>query len=64
MLVLVCPKSRRAKTRINEHGAIMKLLQVEPDKSLLESLGDSWRGEKWKGWFTDEEAELKPVKQA
>jgi len=60
MNITIHPKGTRAKNRIREHGAVMKLLREDLFKGdpaiLVESLGDTWRGETWMGWFTRDEA--------
>lgn len=50
--------SRRGKTRISEHGDTFLLKEKEhftisrfPDSILVESLNNTWRGEKWLGWL-------------
>lgn len=53
--VILIPTSQRAKNRINEHGPEMLLLKEEDDKFLVQSLEDTFKGEKWMGWFTKEE---------
>jgi len=65
MNVKIIPKVQRAKNRVNEHGEVMKLhneskFQGQP-AILVESLGDTWRGEKWKGWFTADEIEFEKL---
>lgn len=60
MNVTIHPKTSRAKNRVREHGATMELVrrghfQGEPGV-LVRSLGTTWRGEKWLGWLTHDEA--------
>lgn len=49
--------SKRGKERIKEHGDEFVLKQAMPNSSskgneiLVESLDNTWRGEKWLGWF-------------
>lgn len=61
MLVKVIPKSKRAKERIKQHGDTMILRQALPGKVQVESLSNTWRGEKWGGWFTDDEATVQEI---
>lgn len=60
-LVKVIPKSKRSKERVMRHGAEMTVCRELPNKVLLESLNDTWHGEKWKGWFTEEEATVQEI---
>jgi hypothetical protein len=55
MRVKIVPKSKRAKERIQVHGAVMVLVDDKTTAFLVESEGDTWRGEKWKGWFRYED---------
>jgi hypothetical protein len=44
--------SKRGKARVNEHGEQFKVVQVQAAPHILvESLGNTWRGEKWLGWL-------------
>lgn len=47
--------SRRGKTRISEHGDTFRLVREDVGGTihiiLVESLKNTWRGEKWLGWF-------------
>lgn len=58
MLIHVEPKNSRAKNRIKEHGSTMKLIKVEGDKFLVQSIEKTWNKntEHWLGWFTKQEA--------
>lgn len=57
MKVTLKPVSKRAKERINEHGAIFSFIKNGDEDSclrnsiLVESLEHTWRGQKWLGWF-------------
>lgn len=64
MKVQIIPRSKRAKDRISAHGKIMEFIRQEPNgRFLVESLGDTWCGEKWSGWFYLEEATFKPLEE-
>jgi hypothetical protein len=66
MKVRILAKRKRAKERVRSHGEIMEL--VDPmilgltggnegsGRFLVRSLGKSWRGENWLGWFDLNEA--------
>ncbi len=60
-MVVITPKCTRAKNRVREHGADMKLVREGSFQGrpaiLVESLGNTWRGEKWLGWFTSDEVD-------
>lgn len=67
MLVQLNPISKRAKDRVNQHGKIFRLkqkgnaplLQGNDNSILVESLNDTWRGQKWLGWFeVDKDVEI------
>lgn len=60
-IVKILPKSQRAKNRVNEHGDQMELIFDRKEAFLVESINYTWRNsndefERWKGWFTKEEA--------
>lgn len=59
--VKLYPKSKRAKSRVFEHGEVMNLIRETNDSFLLESLNDTCKGEKWLGWFTDGEIDFEEV---
>jgi hypothetical protein len=60
--VLITPKCKRAKERVNMHGKIMNLLRQDADGSILvESLDTTWRHQHWMGWFTRQEADFQYV---
>jgi hypothetical protein len=50
-MISIKPISCRAKNRVKEHGSQFRLVSRKDKKILLESLGNTWRGEKWLGWF-------------
>lgn len=54
--VNIIPISKRAKERVKQHGTIMLLKETRHDRFLVESLDNTWHGQKWMGWFTYEEA--------
>lgn len=61
-LVKIIHKSKRAKTRVKEHGEIMELLMDKGDTFLVRSLEDTFVYRegvtgKWVGTFSKEEAE-------
>lgn len=60
--VRIIPKSQRAQNRINEHGEIMILL-IPGQKFLVESVGNTWQGSRWLGWFTNDEAEFERISE-
>ena len=53
--------SKRGKNRINEHGENFELIKEDidknkdhdglPDRILVQSLNNTWRGQKWLGWL-------------
>jgi hypothetical protein len=60
MKVQLKPISERAKDRVNQHGDTFTLV-TEPlsvdtgnptEEILVRSLGDTWKGETWLGWFS------------
>jgi hypothetical protein len=60
--VKILPKSQRAKNRVREHGEVMLLRRLHPnDRFLVESLGNTWNGTTWAGWFRFEEASYEEV---
>lgn len=59
--VKLFPKSKRAKSRVFEHGEIMNLVRQTDTSFLFESLNETCRGEKWLGWFTDNEVDFEEV---
>lgn len=54
MVVLIIPRSKRAKDRISSHGNKMLLIEDSTHKFLVQSLSKTWRKEFWKGWFLKE----------
>jgi len=58
-LVEIIPINQRAHNRVNEHGNIMRLLDIKTNGSLLvESIERTWNKntEYWRGWFDTNEA--------
>jgi len=62
MFIKIKPKTQRAKNRVREHGDIMLATVIEPDKICVTSLGETWHGETWSGWFTKLEADWEELK--
>lgn len=62
MRVEIVPKSKRAKERVAQHGSVMDLCERQGDKFLVQSLGETWAGMKWQGWFTEQEANYREIK--
>lgn len=61
-LIIIIPKSQRARNRVHEHGKIMKILEVRDDRFLVESLNDTHYYSRWEGWFVNEEASYERIK--
>ena len=61
--VTIEPKCKRARNRVREHGRVMLLRRVGTFRGepavLVESVGPTWRGEKWVGWLTAAEVDWK-----
>jgi len=65
MKVTITPKSQRAKNRVAEHGAVMKLEEEGSwegqtairVRSIKETWGSAGRKQKWVGWLTVDEAD-------
>jgi hypothetical protein len=64
MNIEIEPKSQRARNRVIEHGKVMELVQNYGNKVLVRSLECTWNScsQKWLGWFTNEEASWKLLK--
>lgn len=56
MFVLISPKTKRAKDRCKQHGNIMLFKKEVGGRILVESLDNTWKGERWMGWFSNDEA--------
>lgn len=57
MRVKIIPKRQRARNRIQEHGEIMEWVKFDSIGSILvKSIGYTYKGEKWLGWFLESEA--------
>jgi hypothetical protein len=50
-LVVVLPKTKRAKDRIAQHGQVMKIVREKNDLVLVKSLRQTDKGGHWLGWF-------------
>jgi len=62
--VRILPKTQRAKNRVHEHGEVMILKNTNPNGgSYVESLRNTWQGEKWAGWFKKEEADIIEIEE-
>jgi hypothetical protein len=59
--IRIIPHLKRAKARVKEHGETMLLLVELSDRFLVGSIGNTWRGEQWKGWFLDVEASFEVI---
>jgi len=51
MKVKLKPISKRAKDRINQHGETFDLINEGFNIILVKSLNNTWKNEKWMGWF-------------
>lgn len=61
MKVKIKPLTKRAKDRVQQHGEIMRFVRRGATGVLVESLNNTWRGEKWLGWFSAEEAQIEEI---
>lgn len=50
-IVKIKPISKRAKDRVKQHGEKMLLQSDYGSSFCVRSLGNTWRGETWTGWF-------------
>jgi hypothetical protein len=59
----IIPKTQRAKNRVREHGKIMFFLKREHAQCLNNQIGTLVESldKSWKGWFSDDEADIKEV---